>query len=116
MTAEDPDPERLLADALRAQAVRTPMPATPRPSEEQPLPALLSGADAGYALLSGQEPATVRGPATPYQERGTRSQHEPGTTRLRARPRHLAAGWILLFAVLLGLAAGVAVALLIGSR
>jgi hypothetical protein len=113
MTAEEPDPERLLADALRAQAVRTPMPVTPHP-EPQPEHALplLSGAEPGYGLLSGQESATTRGPATPYQERGTQYTRDPGTTRLRPQRRPLAAAWVLLLALVLGLAVGVAVGVL----
>lgn len=89
MSADDRDPERLLAEALRAQATRA-------PSETSPV---------GYGLLSGSEfgglaPAT---PAAPASE---------ATTRLAEEPKQIPALLILLLALLLGLAAGAVVGLL----
>ncbi|MBC6446764.1 hypothetical protein [Actinokineospora xionganensis] len=79
------DPERLLAEALRAQAARTPL------SESATSPV------AQFGLLSGSDLPLI-------------AQPEP-TTRLEpdTRPR---VGWVLLIAVLLGLAAGSLVGLL----
>jgi hypothetical protein len=95
---EQPDPERLLAEALRAQAVRAPVQSTGAVTPEQPLK-LLSGTD---QLLSGRVSETVSFPT------GT----APDTTRLAAAPRQVSAWWIVLLAVLLGLAAGAVVGLI----
>lgn len=92
--------ERLLADALRAQAVRAPMadPATPRPDDDQVL--RFSGPD---ALFAGRTSDTMGLP--PVVERRTEHVRRP-------QPVHqLPAGWIVLLAVLLGLAAGAVVGL-----
>ncbi|MGQ0840323.1 hypothetical protein [Actinokineospora sp.] len=80
----DADPERLLTEALRAQAARAPA----------PLDAMTAPVS-GYGLLSGSDlPLTA-----------------PATTRFDVTqpPR---AWWILVLAVLLGLAAGSLVGLL----
>lgn len=94
------DPERLVAEALRAHAARTPLPATEPAQDTGPLLG-------GYGLLSGSgvdmpprrpEP-TVREASAPEE-----------TNRIEPEPR-VAAGWILVLAVLLGLAAGAVVGL-----
>ena len=92
------DPERLVAEALRAHAARTPL---PEPSD-QTSPVLGS-----YGLLSGSgvslppaDPPTVRG--MPVAD---------ATTRLEVH-RGVAVGWVILLALLLGLAAGAVVGLL----
>jgi hypothetical protein len=77
------DPEKLLSEALRAQATRAPADATP----------------VGYGLLSGSDlPPALRPPDT--------------TQRIAAEPRQVPATLILLLALLLGLAAGAVVGLL----
>lgn len=84
------DPERLLAEALRAQATRAPAP------EPQP------GTVGGYGLLSGSDYADpAPGPPEPVE----------ATARLAVAesPR---AWWVLLVAALLGVAAGAVVGLL----
>lgn len=98
------DPERLLAEALRAQARSAPPSAT-GPAPESPsatsLPPqyrLLSGAD-GTALereRAALEPPTVRHPAV--------------KAKLPSGP--LPAYWVLLLAVLLGLATGAVIGLI----
>jgi hypothetical protein len=84
--SKDADPERLLAEALRAQAVRAPVETTP----------------VGYGLLSGSDvgglPPAVR--------------HDDATHRVSEPPRQVPAALILLLALLLGLAAGAVVGLL----
>jgi hypothetical protein len=80
------DPERLLSEALRAQAIRAPA-ETPQ---------------VGYGLLSGSEfPAAL---APPARETDT-------TTRLAETPKQIPAVLILLLSLLLGLAAGAVVGL-----
>jgi hypothetical protein len=102
--SEQPDPERLLAEALRAQAVRAPLVEPDTGSD--PLLKLLSGNDGQYDLLSGRASDTIgiRPTGRPYQP--------PDTTRLAATPVQMSAWWIVLLAVLLGLAAGAVVGLL----
>ncbi|MGB3444711.1 MAG: hypothetical protein WBA97_38735 [Actinophytocola sp.] len=80
------DPERLLAEALRAQAIRA-------PSDNSPV---------GYGLLSGSEFSGLA-PATPPTET---------TTLISEAPRQLPAVLILLLSLLLGLAAGAVIGLL----
>ncbi|HEX2133347.1 MAG TPA: hypothetical protein VHH15_17500 [Actinophytocola sp.] len=96
------DPERLVAEALRAHAARTPLPAPAAEPEEGTSPVLGS-----YGLLSGsgvtlpREPEpTLRAPAAAEQT----SRVEPEGS--------IAVGWIVLLALLLGLAAGAVVGLL----
>lgn len=116
---ESPDPERLLAEALRAQAVRAPMspaqaqPAVPTPTPTPtpapvPVPAgrpvgdpdpvlqLMSGPDSQPDLWSDHLPTAATTP-----------QH---TARLTS-PAPLSAWWIVTLALLLGLAAGAVVGL-----
>jgi hypothetical protein len=104
MSGEQRDPERLLAEALRAQAVQAPVEASGPPmvrSVEHSLP-LLAGAEPGYGLLSGHEAemGTIRGPATGYQEGRTVGR---GPVRRSGSPRVTT---VLLFALVLGLLAG----------
>jgi hypothetical protein len=93
------DPERLVAEALRAHAARTPLPER----EQTDSTASVFG---GYGLLSGSEvslpadPPTVRVPLP--------ADH---TARLAPEPQ-VAVGWVVLLAVLLGLATGAVVGLL----
>ena len=116
---EGPDPERLLAEALRAQAVSTPLPpASPLPVDqpsgpeadepgtegsggEARLVELLSGA--GHGLLSGRDPSTMDVPyvGVPAERTGPVT-----TTALEARRPQLAWWWMLLLAIALGLACG----------
>ena len=109
---EQPDPERLLAEALRAQAVRAPMPAqgTPSPNADALLP-LLSGPDAQPAILAVPDlPTTQDSPATTGIDSPTEVTDSQYTTRLpRAAP--LSVWWIVVLALLLGLAAGAVVGL-----
>ena len=129
---DGPDPERLLAEALRAQAVRTPMPppsplsiedpskdgpvvdepatdespTTDVPADAEPggdarLVELLSGA--GHGLLSGRDPGTVN---LPYVGVPTDRTGPVGTTKLNPGRPQLAWWWMLLLAIVLGLAAG----------
>jgi len=91
----DEDPERLLAEALRAQAARTPVPAQEDTS-----------AMSGYGLLSGSD---LRVPLAPVDDPTMRTA-EP-TARLTVE-RQVPAALIMLLALLLGLAAGAVVGLL----
>jgi hypothetical protein len=92
----DNDPERLIAEALRAQAARTPLP-TRDTGPVQP-PGSLPLASGGYGLLSGNDlHLTDHDPAEP----GRTTESVPRTS----------VTLILLFAVLLGLAAGAVVGL-----
>jgi hypothetical protein len=116
------DSERLLADALRAQAASAPVPppapqdggatATgqsgigPAPAASEPVGHEVAGLGPGYGLISG---AGVDGPPDPLVT-GAGGQPVEETAPAPAAPvppsRPLAAGWVLLLAVLLGLAAG----------
>lgn len=96
------DPERLLAEALRAQARSAPPPGhapEPAPTSSQlpPQYGLLSGADGGALERerAALEPPTVRRPAAKAKTSGP-----------------LSAYWILLLAVLLGLATGAVIGLI----
>jgi hypothetical protein len=104
--SEAEDPERLLAEALRLQAARTPIPET-RDVEE---PTARSGLG-GYGLLSGSD-LGLSSPASPPQ--GTTMGIAPSaaaTSRIEPA-RRVSVGWILLLAVVLGLATGAVVGLL----
>lgn len=85
MSAEDP--EKLLSEALRAQAIRAPADTSP----------------VGYGLLSGSDLPALRHARPPAD-----------TTRQIAapQPRQVPATLILLLALLLGLAAGAVIGLL----
>lgn len=103
--SEQPDPERLLAEALRAQAVRAPLAEGGAPSD--PLLKLFSGTDHQHDLLSGRaSDATVARPTGPVFG-------APDTARLPVTgPPQLSGWWIVLLAVLLGLAAGAVIGLI----
>ncbi|NKQ55895.1 hypothetical protein HFP15_23750 [Amycolatopsis sp. K13G38] len=95
------DPERLLAEALRAQARSAPAPQNPHGPPTNQLPpqyGLLSGADGGALERerAALEPPTV-GEPRPRLDRAAGS---------------LPAYWILLLAVLLGLATGAVIGLI----
>lgn len=99
----DEDPERLVAEALRAHAARTPLPEPPAEQTTQTNPVL-----GGYGLLSGSD---LRVPlATPDGPTVRRADSEQ-TTRLEP-DRRVHAGLLILLALLLGLAAGAVVGLL----
>jgi len=120
--SEPKDPERLLADALRAQAVFAPQPerTVERPAGETspPVSAMPElGGEAQslppqYGLISGAGASSLEreraalGPLLP----------EPQTVRVSLPPRlgsaPLPIYWVLLLAILLGLAAGSVVGLL----
>lgn len=89
---DDADPERLLAEALRAQATRA--------------PAQTEATTSGFGLLSGSD---VRMPLAPVDEQTVRSTEQ--TTKLTVELQ-VPASLILLLALLLGLAAGAVVGLL----
>jgi len=96
------DPERLVADALRAHAARTPLPAPAAEPDEGPSPVLGS-----YGLLSGSGVTLPREPDPtlrhPVVDEDTRRVEAEGS---------IAVGWVVLLALLLGLAAGAVVGLL----
>jgi hypothetical protein len=115
---EGPDPERLLAEALRAQAASTPLPPAGPPPGEEPAPAaeepgtegtggdarlveLLSGA--GHGLLSGRDPGTEN---VPYVGVTTDRTGPVSTTKLAPSRPQLAWWWMLLLAIALGVACG----------
>lgn len=97
---DEADQERLLADALRAQAVRAPMTDPARPE-----PQLLSGAD----LISGRAQEAFDPPTTGI-EQGT-AWIGPRIPRTTQQAVPTSGWWIVLLAVLLGLAAGAVVGL-----
>jgi len=121
--SEPKDPEQLLADALRAQAVFAPQ-ASPPPPPPAPARKAEPGTDAvptsainelpsAYGLLSGASADSLE------RERAALDAASEAPTAFAPRPpepprqaAQLPAYWILLLAVLLGLAAGSVVGLL----
>lgn len=97
--SEPKDPERLLAEALQAQARNAPHPGPPPGG--WPQLGLLSGADASPLE---RERAALEEPA----ER----PRPPASGRIVGQVRHLPAYWILGLAALLGLATGAVVGLI----
>ncbi|EHR63831.1 hypothetical protein [Saccharomonospora cyanea] len=117
------DPERLLAEALRAQAQYAP-PATPvtptaqpaqptpsaRPATPAGRPASVADFSGGYGLLSGaaeDEPLDAHPTAPATEARptaGSRGSH-------RLEPERLPALWVLILAASIGLAVGSVVGL-----
>lgn len=102
------DPERLVAEALRAQAAHAPVPDA-EATQVRAAPGLgLAGG--GYGLLSGDfglaaPPATAAAPDT--------VRVDPGQTTRRIEPdRRVPVPAILLLAIMLGLAAGAVAGLL----
>jgi hypothetical protein len=133
--SEPKDPEQLLADALRAQAVFAPQVSPPPAKEPEPgtdavptsaineLPSaygLLSGASADSlererAALDAADAPTALSPRPqlrPSPQSPQSPPPEPETVRQPTSGAQLPAYWILLLAVLLGLAAGSVVGLL----
>jgi hypothetical protein len=94
------DPERLVAEALRAHAARTPLPER----EQSDATGSLFGS---YGLLSGGD-ASLPAVDEPTIVAPVPADH---TTRIETESR-VAVGWVILLAVLLGLAAGAVVGLL----
>jgi hypothetical protein len=104
VVTEAKDPERLLADALRAQARSAP-PAGAAPEALPPRYGLLSGADADslereHAALESLP--NLRDPVVPPPA-------PPPPLPLPPPARQLPGYWILLLAVLLGLLTGVVI-------
>jgi hypothetical protein len=102
------DPERLLAEALRAQAVRTPLPQAAEVTHNTSTP---PGGYSGYGLLSGSDvgPALTAPPV--HQEFTVTAGTVRSTSRIEPR-RRVPVPVILLLAVVLGLAAGAVAGLL----
>ncbi|MEV4143097.1 hypothetical protein AB0J40_05475 [Amycolatopsis sp. NPDC049691] len=108
--SEPKDPEQLLADALRAQAVFAPS-ASPRDSETEAVPT--NELPSAYGLLSGAGADSLereRAALDPIAEAPT--AYAPPPPPPPRQSAQLPAYWILLLAVLLGLAAGSVVGLL----
>ena len=121
--SEPKDPEQLLADALRAQAVFAPQaspasPASPPPSPPEPgtdaVPtSAINELPSAYGLLSGASADSLereRAALDPVSEAPT--AYTPRPPEPPRQGAQLPAYWILLLAVLLGLAAGSVVGLL----
>jgi hypothetical protein len=100
------DPERLIAEALRAQAARTPVPTASSSAEATQVNAApgLGLAGSGYGLLSGRDLV----PTTPAET----ARVGAGATSRIERPRRFPIVAVLVLAVVLGLAAGAVVGLL----
>jgi hypothetical protein len=100
------DAERLIAEALRAQAARTPLPSAENARVDS-APGLDPGS--GYGLLSGSDLPL----ALPSRPSGTARLAPAGPTEGVSEPAaRTPVPAILLLAVLLGLAAGAVVGLL----
>jgi hypothetical protein len=101
------DPERLVAEALRAHAARTPLPNGPHTG---PITGATNGTGlGGYGLLSGADVALPNpAPAHPSTVQDPALSGE--TSRIRSGGG-IAVGWVLVLALLLGLAAGAVVGL-----
>jgi hypothetical protein len=96
------DPERLVAEALRAHAARTPLPKPEQATEAGPV-------FTGYGLLSGSEMAQLQAPEEPPTVLVPRPPDR--TSRLEPDQR-VGVGWVIVLALVLGLAAGAVVGLL----
>ena len=100
------DPERVIAEALRAQAARTPLPSA-EATQVHAAPGFgLAGS--GYGLLSGSDLALSL-PTASIQP--VESATQASATRRIEPERRVSVGAILLLAVVLGLAAGAVVGL-----
>ena len=111
--SEPKDPEQLLADALRAQAVFAPS-AAHEPSTDAVPTSAITELPSAYGLLSGASAASLereRAALDAASEAPTAFAPPPPPPAPRASAQ-LPAYWILLLAVLLGLAAGSVVGLL----
>ncbi|MEU6645967.1 hypothetical protein ABZ863_25930 [Saccharomonospora sp. NPDC046836] len=104
------DPERLLAEALRAQARNAP-PAQPSAPRREPQPVVET--PGGYGLLSGAGEGSLEreraalDALTPTQPAVTPPARQP-----QPPPGPVPVRWILLLTVLLGLATGAVIGLL----
>jgi hypothetical protein len=96
------DPERLVAEALRAHAARTPLPTPAAEPAEGASPVLGS-----YGLLSG---SGVELPAADERSAGDELGRAEQTSHVEPDVP-VALGWVILLALLLGLAAGAVVGL-----
>lgn len=114
----DSDPERLLAEALRAQARSAPARSPSAPGGEQ----ADDGLPHGYGLLSGTGASSLEreraaldslptSPRSAHSDAPATAEHDRAD-RVRQVQAPLAAHWVLLLAVVLGLAAGAVVGLL----
>lgn len=101
------DPERLLAEALRAQARNAPPPqaATPRPN-----PPPVVETPGGYGLLSGAGEGSLERERAALEE-ASRAESAPSPTAEQASGA-IDTRWVLLLATALGLAAGSVIGLL----
>jgi hypothetical protein len=97
------DPERVIAEALRAQAARTPLPTAEATTVHTGPELGLAGS--GYGLLSGND----LGLTLPPQPRESSTLASP--TNKLAQARRVPVAAILLLAIALGLAAGAVVGL-----
>ena len=115
--SEPKDPEQLLADALRAQAVFAPQVSPPpsrppEPGTDAVPTSAINELPSAYGLLSGASADSLE------RERAALDAASEAPTAYAPRPEpprqgtQLPAYWILLLAVLLGLAAGSVVGLL----
>lgn len=121
--SEPKDPEQLLADALRAQAVfapqasssttppSSPLPTAPEPGTDAVPTSAINELPSAYGLLSGASADSLE------RERAALDAASDAPTAYTPPPpprpsAQLPAHWILLLAVLLGLAAGSVVGLL----
>jgi hypothetical protein len=114
--SEPKDPEQLLADALRAQAVFAPS-ASPAPTPEPATDAVhtsgINELPSAYGLLSGASADSLeRERAALDAASGAPTAFAPPPPPPPRTSAQLPAYWILLLAVLLGLAAGSVVGLL----
>ena len=97
------DPERVIAEALRAQAARTPLPSA-ESTQVNAAPGFgLAGS--GYGLLSGSDLALSL-PTSPIESPTAATE-----TRRIEPERRVSVGAILLLAIVLGLAGGAVVGL-----
>ncbi|MGH3435032.1 MAG: hypothetical protein ACRDRN_01030 [Sciscionella sp.] len=121
------EPEELLAEALRAQAARTPVPPAapdtagalgptgpvgarkPDLATEHNRPEFGLLADSNFELLSGSDYATTSGYIAGYAEPAAAAA---ATSRAPAESQRAVASWVLLAALLLGLAVGAVAGLL----
>ena len=115
--SEPKDPEQLLADALRAQAVFAPS-ASPRetePATDAVPTSAINELPSAYGLLSGASADSLereRAALDAASEAPTAYSPAPPPPPPARQSAQLPAYWILLLAVLLGLAAGSVVGLL----
>lgn len=102
------DPERILAEALRAQARSAPPAGKGRAPESPSEPPSETSLPAQYGLLSGADGSALE------RERAALEPHTVGRPAVKAKlpAGPLPAYWVLLLAVLLGLATGAVIGLI----